>query len=99
LLGERRRFDEASSLAYRYAHDIQCARGSNHPDMIVALTNQGDIARAMGRRDEAERYYRQAAGESARILGAEHRVTRAAEANLAQFRGHQGSAPGGGPEK
>jgi serine/threonine-protein kinase len=99
LLGERRRFDEASSLAHRYAHDIQCARGSNHPDMIVALTNQGDLARAMGRSDEAERYYRQAAGESARILGAEHRVTRAAEANLAQFLGHQGSAPGGGLEK
>jgi tetratricopeptide (TPR) repeat protein len=85
LLGERRRFDEASSLAYRYAHDIQCARGSNHPDMIAALTNRGDVARDQGRREEAELYYRQAAAEAARIFGPRHEVTLAAEANLAQF--------------
>ena len=51
LLRERRRFDEARELAYRYAHDIQCAQGSNHPDRIVALTNQGDVARDQGQRD------------------------------------------------
>jgi tetratricopeptide (TPR) repeat protein len=99
LLRERQRFDEAKELAYRYAHDIQCARGSNHPDMILALTNQGDVARDMGRRDEAELYYRHAAAEAARIHGPEHKATRAAEANLGQFLGPQGSAPGGGPEK
>jgi hypothetical protein len=85
LLRERQRFDEASKLAYRYAHDIQCARGSNHPDMIAALTNQGDVARDQGRRDEAELYYRHAAAEAARILGPRHEVTLAAEANLARF--------------
>jgi tetratricopeptide (TPR) repeat protein/predicted Ser/Thr protein kinase len=85
LLRDRRRFDEARDLAYRYAHDIQCARGSNHPDMILALTNQGDVARDRGARDEAERYYRHAAAEASRILGPEHRVTLEAEANLGRF--------------
>ncbi len=85
LLRERRRFGEAKELAYRYAHDIQCSRGSNHPDRIVALTNQGDVARDQGRRDEAGRYYRQAADEAARIRGPQHLDTRAAEAKLESF--------------
>jgi eukaryotic-like serine/threonine-protein kinase len=85
LLRERRRFAEAHDLAYRYAHDIQCARGSNHPDRIVALTNQGDVARDQGQLVDAERYYRQAAHEAGRILGRAHQATRMAEANLKQF--------------
>ncbi len=85
LLRERRRFDEARDLAYRFAHDIQCASGSNHPDRILALTNQGDVARDQGQRAEAERYYRHAAEEAARILGPEHPNTREARANLARF--------------
>jgi hypothetical protein len=85
LLRERRQFKEAGELAYRYAHDIQCARGSNRPAMITALTNRGDVARDQGRRDEAELFYHQAATEAARILGPGDPVTRAAEANLAQF--------------
>jgi tetratricopeptide (TPR) repeat protein len=83
---ERGRFDKAKELAYRYAHDIQCAR-PNHPDRVVALTNQGDVARDQGSRDEAERYYRQAAAEAARILGPEHPAARDAEANLQRFLG------------
>ncbi len=94
LLIDRQRLNEAKDLAYRYAHDIQCARGSNHPDRIVALTNQGDVARAAGRHDEALVYYRQAAVEAGRILGPEHPATRAAEANLAGFLGARGE-PGG----
>src|SRR5262249_9644789 len=91
LLRERGRFDktrfvEAKDLAYRYAHDIQCAR-PNHPDRIVALTNQGDVARDQGSREEAERYYRQAAFEAARILGPEHADTRESERNLEHFLG------------
>jgi tetratricopeptide (TPR) repeat protein len=85
LLRERRRFDEAKELAYRYAHDIQCSRGSNHPDRIVALTNQGDVARDQGQRASAEHFYRQAVVEAGQILGPEHQATRAAEANLKQF--------------
>ncbi len=85
LLLERSQLGEAKDLAYRYAHDIQCARGMNHPDRIVALTNQGDVARAAGRHDEALVYYRQAAVEAGRILGAEHPATRSAQANLAAF--------------
>ena len=96
LLRERRRFGEARDLAYRYAHDIQCARGTNHPDRIVALTNQGDVARDQGHRDEAERYYRQASIEAGRILGPEHKATRAAEANLARFL-RKGQAGARGP--
>lgn len=94
LLLERQRLNEAKDLAYRYAHDVQCARGSNHPDRIVALTNQGDVARAAGRHDEALVYYRQAAVEAGRILGPEHPATHAAEANLAGFLGARGE-PGG----
>jgi serine/threonine protein kinase/tetratricopeptide (TPR) repeat protein len=85
LLRERRQFKEAGELAYRYAHDIQCARGLNHPAMIAALTNRGDVARDQGRRDEAELFYRQAAAEAARILGQGDPVTLAAEAKLAPF--------------
>jgi len=85
LLRERKRFNEAKDLAYRYAHDVQCARGSNHPDRIVALTNQGDVARDQGQLVVAENFYRQAAVEATRILGAEHQATRAAEETLRQF--------------
>src|SRR5262249_29422311 len=59
LLRERRRFNEARDLAYRYAHDVQCAQGSNHPDRIVALINQGDVARDQGEPAAAEHFYRQ----------------------------------------
>jgi hypothetical protein len=93
LLRERRRFDEAKDLAYRYAHDIQCARGSNHPELIKALTNQGDVARDWGHRDEAERYYRHAAAEAARILGPAHPAARDAEANLQRFLGRSAELP------
>ncbi len=61
--------------------------GSNHPDRIVALTNQGDVARDQGQRDQAEGYYRQAAVEASRILGPRHPAALAAEANLARFLG------------
>ena len=57
------------------------ARGAtNHPDIIAALTNQGDVARAQDKVAEAEQYYRHAAVEAARILGPQHRDTLAAEA-------------------
>ncbi len=85
LLRERQQYKEAGELAYRYAHDIQCAMGSNHPDMIAALTNRGDVARDQGHRGDAELYYRKAAAEAARIFGPGAERTRAAEANLAQF--------------
>ncbi|MHC5539209.1 tetratricopeptide repeat protein, partial [Singulisphaera rosea] len=82
LLRERKQFREAKDLAYRYAHDIQCARGSNHPDRIVALTNQGDVEHDQGLSAAAEHYYRQAVAEAGRILGPDHPATRAAEAKL-----------------
>ena len=85
LLRERGKLDEARELAYRFAHDIQCASGSNHPDLILALTNQGDVARDQGNRADAERYYRHAAVEAARILGTNHATARQAEANLSRF--------------
>ncbi|MHB1561589.1 MAG: serine/threonine-protein kinase [Isosphaeraceae bacterium] len=94
LLLDRSQFKDAKDLAYRYAHDIQCVRGTNHPDRIIALRNQGDVARAAGRRDEALVYYRQAAVEAGRILGDEHPATRAAQANLAAFVGAAGETAG-----
>lgn len=98
LLLDRSQFKEAKDLAYRYAHDIQCARGMNHPDRIIALRNQGDVARAAGRRDEALVYYRQAAVEAGRLLEAEHPARLAAEANLAAFVGKgAGEGTGGAP--
>jgi hypothetical protein len=72
-------------MAYSYAHSVQCTRGSNHPDLIVALTNQGDVARAQGKLEEAELYYHQAAVEAARIRGPMHRETLAAEKTHAQL--------------
>jgi tetratricopeptide (TPR) repeat protein/predicted Ser/Thr protein kinase len=90
LLRERQQFKEAKDLAFRYAHDIQCTRGANHPDRIKALTNQGDVARDQGRRDQGRRdeaavFYRQAAIEAARILDPEHPIAREAQRNLEQF--------------
>ncbi len=85
LLRELRQFDEADRLAYRYAHDIQCARGSNHPDLIAALINQGDVANDRGQLAAAENFYRKAANEAGRILGADHAATQAAEVNLKRF--------------
>ena len=68
-------------FAYRYAHSVQCSRGTNHPDNILALTNQADVLRDQGKLAEAEPIYRQAAVEAERILGAEHRSTLAAVEN------------------
>jgi hypothetical protein len=78
VLRERGKLAEAGELAYAYAHSIQCARGTNHPDRVVALTNQGDVFRARGDLAQAEQSYRQAAAEANRILGPNHHSTRAA---------------------
>lgn len=93
LLRERKQFREAKDLAYRYAHDIQCARGTNHPDRIVALTNQGDVERDQGQPAAAEHYYRQAVAEAGRILGPDHPATHAAEAKLKPSAGASPSTP------
>jgi len=82
LLRDREKFDEAGELAYRYAHDVQCARGMNHPDRIIALVNQGDVAKAAGQAPAAERFYQQAVAEAGRILGPDHPETLAAKATL-----------------
>jgi hypothetical protein len=79
LLRERGKLDDAQRLAYDYAHSVQCTRGSNHPDLITALRNQGDVARDQDKLAEAEQYYHRAAVEAARIHGADHPSTRAAE--------------------
>src|SRR5262249_38879764 len=78
LLRERGQLAEAEKLAYLYAHSIQCARGTNHPDLIAALINQGDVARDQARLPEAEQFYRFAAVEARRILGSESTVALAA---------------------
>jgi len=78
LLRERRQFADATHFAYLYAHSVQCSRGTNHPDNILAFTNQGDVCRDQGKLAEAEPFYRRAAVEAQRILGAEHRSTLAA---------------------
>src|SRR5262249_62314991 len=64
LLREQGKFAEADPLAYQFAHDIRCARGPNHPDNVVALTNQAELDRASGRFDLAARHYQEAAAEA-----------------------------------
>jgi hypothetical protein len=54
----------------------------NHPDRIIALINQGDVATDAGQAPAAERFYRQAVAEADRILGPEHPQTLAAKATL-----------------
>ena len=90
LLRERRQFDEARELAYRYAHSVQCSMGSNHPDCVLALTNQGDVLRDQKKLTEAEVYYRRAAEEARRIFGPDHRSTLAAVSNHAKVLGELG---------
>jgi tetratricopeptide (TPR) repeat protein len=72
LLRERRQFAAAEKLAYDYAHSVQCSMGSNHPDCVLALTNQGDVLRDQGKLADAEPYYRRAAAEACRIFGPGH---------------------------
>ncbi len=79
LLRERGQLDEAQRLAYDYAHSVQCTRGSNHPDLIAALNNQGDVARDQRKLAEAEQYYHRAVVEAVRIHGPEHHTTIATE--------------------
>jgi hypothetical protein len=55
--------------------------------MIVALTNQGDVAHDQGRRDQAGGFYRQAADVAERILGPVHPVTRTAKARVESNQG------------
>jgi len=81
LLRERRQFDAAGKLAYDYAHSVQCSLGSNHPDCVLALTNQGDVLRDQGNLIEAELYYRRAAAEACRIFGPDHGSALAAASN------------------
>ncbi len=68
LLRERRQFAAAEKLAYEYAHSVQCTMGSNHPDIVLALTNQGDVLKDQGKLADAEPYYRHAAAEARRSL-------------------------------
>jgi hypothetical protein len=81
LLRERRRFADAEHFAYLYAHSVQCSRGGNHPDNILAIANQGDIFRDEGKLAEAEAFYRHASAEARRILGPDHETTLALVAN------------------
>jgi len=90
LLRERRQFADAAHFAYLYAHSVQCSRGTNHPDIILALTNQGDVLRDQGKLADAEPFYRRAAVEARRILGAEHRYTLAATNVHARVLGEMG---------
>ena len=90
LLRERRQFDAAGKLAYDYAHSVQCSMGSNHPDCVLALTNQGDVLRDQKKLTEAEVYYRRAAEEARRIFGPDHRSTLAAVSNHAKVLGELG---------
>ena len=85
LLRERRRLDEARDLAYPTPTTSSARGARTTPTRIVALTNQGDVARDQGQRAEAEHYYRHAAVEAGRILGPQHPATLAAEANLGRF--------------
>ncbi len=74
LLRERRQFGDAEHFAYLYAHSIECSLGGNHPDNILALTNQADVLRDQGKLTAALPIYHQAAAQAERILGAEHRT-------------------------
>jgi len=81
LLRERRQFVPAGKLAYDYAHRVQCTLGSNHPDYVLALTNQGEVLRDQGKLTEALPYYRHAADAARRIFGPDHRSALAAVNN------------------
>ena len=52
VLRDRHKFADAEHFAYLYAHSVQCSLGSNHPDNILALTNQ---RRRLPRPGEARR--------------------------------------------
>jgi eukaryotic-like serine/threonine-protein kinase len=60
---------------------VQCSRGSNHPDNLLALANQGDVLRDQGKLAQAEPFYRHATAEARRILGPDHQSTLAAADN------------------
>ena len=81
---ERRSYFDAEQFAYAYAHSIQCSLGSNHPDYIVALTNQADVYRDKGDLVQAERHYGQAAREARVLLDALHPTRRIAEESHAR---------------
>ena len=66
-----------------------------HPDNILAIANQGDVFSDQGKLTQAEPYYRQAAVEAKRILGAEHRSTLAAVNNHASVLSKLGQSPAG----
>jgi hypothetical protein len=68
----------AAKCRSHYAYDIKCANGSNHPDNILALTNQADVLHAPGKLTLAERHYLQAAQEAERIFGLRHAASIAA---------------------
>jgi hypothetical protein len=81
LLRVRRQFAAAEKMAYDYAHSVQCTMGSNHPDYVLALSNQGDVLRDQAKLAAAEPFYRLAATEACRIFGPEHRSAIAAVKN------------------
>jgi hypothetical protein len=93
LLRERRQFADAEHFAYLYAHSVQCTRGTNHPDNILALTNQADVLRDQGKLAAAEPIYRQAAIEAERIRGAEHHSTLAAKNDHARVLSEMAQRP------
>ena len=74
-------------------HSIQCSLGSNHPDYVVALTNQADVYRDKGDLVQAERHYGQAAREAQVLLGDLNPITRAALQKHAQVLREIGQHP------
>jgi hypothetical protein len=84
VLRERKSYADAEKFAYAYAHSIQCSLGSNHPDYVVALSNQADVYRDKGNLLQAERLYREAAREAHVLLAEDHSTTRGIEENQAR---------------
>ncbi len=93
VLRELRKFPDAEHFAYLYAHSVQCSRGANHPDNILALTNQADVLHDQGKLAAALPLYHHAAMKAEHILPPGHPSTLAATETYKRVQSEMGQKP------
>ena len=93
VLRELRQFPDAEHFAYLFAHSVECSRGANHPDNILALTNQADVLHDQGKLAAALPIYHHAAMKAEHILPPGHPSTLAATETYKRVQSEMGQKP------
>lgn len=79
------KYEEAFARAMAVRQLIRKSAGDNHPNHGLMLVFIGDVSSAMGRNDEAEKFYREALAIAEKARGASHHEVASALAAIARL--------------